>query len=228
MEPIHIAFADDHALVRKGVISMLQPLGGVIVDIQANDGRELIAELEKAAELPEICIIDISMPGMDGHTALLEIRKRWPKMKSLILTSFNDELHIISMMMAGANGYLLKDCDIEEMQSALESIRANGYHYSASANSTIFYLVETKSLKLPSFSDIEMEFIKICCSPLSISQIAHKMKISVGSAEGTRDRIFGKLNIKTRAELVLFAIKYGFISIEINDAGKLLIPKTKK
>jgi len=226
-ETIRIGFADDHNLVRKGIISMLQKLGGVDIVIEAVNGSELVSKMESAHKLPDICILDISMPVMDGFTVLREIKRRWPSMKILVLTAFFSEIYIIRMMQAGANGYLLKECDIEEVKAALMSIYEDGYYYSDCANSTVFHLINTKAIKSQSFTENEIEVLKYCCSDLSYSQIAQKMNTTIRSVEGYRDRLFHKLNLNSRVGLALFAIRFGLVTLDMNYTGKTIIPSIK-
>lgn len=226
-ETIRVGFADDHNMVRRGIISMLLKLGGVDVVIEAVNGRELVSQMEAAQILPDICILDINMPVMDGFTVLSEIKRRWPAMKILVLTAYFSEIYIIRMMQAGSNGYLLKECDIEEVKSALISIYQDGYYYSECANSTVFHLIQTKAIKSQSFTEHEIEVLKYCCSDLSYSQIAQQMHTTLRSVEGCRDRLFSKLNLNSRVGLVLFAIRFGLVTLDTNYTGKTVIPLTK-
>jgi len=226
-ENIQVAFADDHVMVRKGIISLLNSVGGIDVIIEADNGQQLITEIEEAKKKPEICILDINMPDMDGFTLLCEIKRKWPDMKILILTASDSELYVIRTMQAGANGYLLKRSDIEIVKEALCSIHSEGYYYSDCANSTIFHLVNTKAIKLQSLTESEITVLKYCCSDLTYGQIAQKMHTTIRSVEGCRDRLFNKLNLNNRTGLALFAIRFGLVTLETNYSGKTAIPLTK-
>jgi two-component system invasion response regulator UvrY len=219
---IHIAYAEDHTAVRKGIIALLNTLGGIVIDIEAEHGEELIRKLEKANMLPAICIIDINMPQMDGFETLKVIKERWPEIKTLVLTVYDEELHRIRMIRNGANGYLLKNCHPEEIKKALQSIAAKNYYYSDVANSKYFHEILSKKIKLPNFSAKEIEVLKYSCTDLSYAQIGEKMSITQRSAEGYRDSLFRKLDIHSRSSLVLCAIKYGFVSIDTSPMLKLL------
>jgi len=226
---IHVAFADDHNLMRTAVVSLLESTGRIVVDIEAENGKVLLDKLEQAVVRPEICIIDISMPVMDGYTALREIRKRWPDMKTLILTGFNSEQYVIGLMLAGANGYLLKKCSENEIHDAIAAIHMDGYYYSECANSTLFHLVKTKAIKIQQFTDAEIEFLKYCPSELTQAEIAQRMKTTQASVDGYRNRLFSKLNVNSRMALALFAVQFGLVSIEVNRSGNSILsqPKTK-
>jgi DNA-binding NarL/FixJ family response regulator len=213
---IHIAFADDHDTVRESLIYLLNDLGGISVDIEAGDGLELLEKLKAAERLPDICMIDIRMPNMDGYDVLIQIREQWPDMKVLVLTGFDEQPMIIKMIMAGANGYLLKSNKPQVIKEALQSIRATGYFYSEQAPSTIYHLVENKAIKPVHFSDAEIDFIKHSCIDLQYNQIAAKMNISIRKVEGLRDRVTEKLNVTTRVGIVMYAIQSGLVPVEID------------
>jgi len=219
---IHVAYAEDHNLIRKAIISLLESTGTVMVDIEAENGDQLLSKLEIATHLPEICLIDINMPVLDGFATVAAIRKRWPEMKTLILTAFGSEQYIIRMVMAGANGYLLKKCSENEIHDAIISIHETGYYYSDYASSALFHLVKTKAIKPQQFTEIEIEFLKYCCSELSFEQIAQKMKTTLHSVLGCRNRLFNKLTVTSRVELVLFAVRYGVVSVESNSSGSAI------
>ncbi len=214
---IHIAYADDHKAVRKGIISFLYGLGGIIVDIEANNGKELIRQMEKADRLPDVCILDINMPQMDGFEALVEIKKRWQYVKVLIVTVHDTELYIMRMIRSGANGYLLKSCDPEEIKKALFTIHNNGVYFSDVITSQFFYAVQNKEIKLPNFTAREIEVLKFCCTDLSYAKIAEKMRTTSRSVEGYRDSLFKKLKVNSRVSLALYAVQFGYVPLEIKN-----------
>lgn len=210
---ISIAYADDHTLVRKAIINYISEGEHLQVDIEAENGQDLIAKLEKSPKMPDLCLIDVSMPVMNGFDALIEIKKRWPEMSTLILSVFDDELYIIRMIMSGANGYLLKNCSPGELKNAIESIYNNGYYYYSQRMRKYYKMVENKEIKLPKFTPNELEVLKYSCSDLSYGEIANKMGKTSRSIEGYRDSLFRKLNINSRVGLVIHAIKFGIVTI---------------
>ncbi|RKR80694.1 LuxR family two component transcriptional regulator [Mucilaginibacter gracilis] len=217
---IHIAFAEDHAMFRQAVISFLNTIGGVAVDIEVANGKQLLDKLEEASVLPDICVLDMSMPVMDGFTTLVHIRQRWPDMKILVLSGFKHEVYIVRMMMAGINGYVHKSCGIEEVKVALVAIHSEGYYYSDQANSTLFHLVKTNVIKLQQFNDEEIEFLKYCCTDLTFHQIAVKMNVTDRNVEGKRDKLCERLGVNNRVSLAMFAVHMGLVHIEPNFSGK--------
>lgn len=95
--PIRLALADDHVIVRKGISEIISSFGGFIVNLEANNGEELIKKLSEAKELPDICVLDVNMPHMNGYDPLTELKKHWPNLKVLVLTMFNNEYAIIKI-----------------------------------------------------------------------------------------------------------------------------------
>ncbi len=219
MQPpeIHIAYADDHTAVRKGIISFLSGLGGIVVDIEANNGKELIKQLEKVKRLPDVCLLDINMPQMDGFETLVEIKKRWQSMKVLILTVHDAELYVIRMIRNGANGYLLKSCDPEEIKKALFTIDTKGVYFSDVISSRFFHAIQNKEIKLPNFTAKEIEVLKYCCTDMSYAQIGEKMGTTSRSVEGYRDSLFKKLKVNSRVSLALYAVRFGYVPLEIKN-----------
>lgn len=211
---INVAFADDHTIVRNSIIRLIESdkKSRILFTQQAGNGQQLLHELEKATQLPDICILDINMPKMDGHSTLVAIKSRWPQMKFLILTAFDDEFAILRLIKAGAGGYLLKSCDDEEIVAALHNIYETGYHFSSAADASTFKLVETRVAKRAfEFTDAELELLRYSTTHMSYAEIAKQMNTTEKSIEGTRDRLCNKLNIKTRVELCLFAFQSGLV-----------------
>ncbi|MBS1614919.1 MAG: response regulator transcription factor [Bacteroidetes bacterium] len=204
---IRVAFADDHAAGRMGIAMYLEELGGISVEIQADNGKQLIEELEKAKTLPDICILDVNMPKMNGLDALKAIRTKWPAMKFLAMSAFPSEHLVIPMIRNGAGGYLLKTCFPEEIKEALIAIYETG-----------FYNSEFVSQKLRQthveLTDDEMKVLKASCSEQTYKEIGAKLNKSPKSVDKYRDSLFRKLNIKTRPGLVLYAIQSGLVPIE--------------
>lgn len=220
-DQIKVAFAEDHVAVRKAIISIVE-MGSknIIFSIEADDGIKLLERLNQAATLPDICILDINMPNMDGHTVLLEIRKKWPSIKFLILTAFNDEYSILRMIKSGAGGYLLKSCSPSEIVEALEDIHLTGYHYSDVASKHVFSLVDKNIVKIKeAFSEAELDILRYSTTNLSFEEMAAKMNLPAKNIEGKKDRLYAKLKIKSRAELALFAFQSGLVPLE-NDKQK--------
>ena len=213
---INIAYAEDQVATRKGIISLLENEGGLKVSIEADNGRQLITQLEKAKEVPDICILDIGMPELNGFDTLIELKKKWPKIKVLVLTIYCNDIYIIRMITNGANGYMLKTSHPLEIIEALHSIYKNGMYFSEVVTSYYFHAIQNKKLRVPEFTDKETQVLKYSCSDLSYEDIALKMHTTKRSVEGYRDSLFKKLNVNSRVSLVMFAIQFGLVPIETN------------
>jgi len=210
---IKVAIAEDHEIVRKGVIQIIQAFGGYNIEIEASDGKELYQKLSAAEELPDIVVMDISMPGWNGYETLDAIRKKWPKLKVLILTMHKHEFAIIKMFRSGANGYLLKNSPPQELRKALQSIFDNGLYFSEVASSNLLHRLQHSNI-LPSFNEHEIELLKFCHTDLTYKEIADKMTLSERSVAGYRTNLFEKLHVNSRAGLVVCAIQMGLVPVE--------------
>lgn len=202
---VRIALADDHWMVRKGIIELIAAFGDFEVILEAGDGEELIQKLEQATVLPDICILDINMPSMNGYDTLTQLKKRWPELKVMILTMFNNELTIIRMLRNGANGFMLKAGDPKELGRALRAIYEHGFYHGELVTSTLAQWKESAT----HISNKELQFLSLCCSDLNYKEIANIMGMSVRTIDGYRDSLFEKLDLRSRTGLVIFALSMG-------------------
>jgi len=210
---IHLALVDDHTLFRKGLCGIIQSFGGFEIDFEVDNGIDFIKKLKKAKRPPDICLIDISMKGMNGYDTLKEVRAHFPLMKSLIVTAYVDEFAIMRMLRIGANGYILKNCQPEDIKKALLSIYETGlYHYELISN-RVYQSFHSGDKTFPKITDLEYEFLKHCCNPeLTYKEIGLIMGKATRTVEGYRDDLFEKLKVNTRIGLVVFAIGIGLVS----------------
>jgi two-component system, NarL family, invasion response regulator UvrY len=227
---IHIAYAEDHKIVRKGVISFLNRMVGIQVDIDVNNGSELIKAIESAQTVPDVCIIDINMPEMNGFDTLLALKEQWPDIKVLVLTVYDIEAYIVRMVMNGANGYLLKSCDPEELKTAILTVYYNGMYYNESITHQFVQDIKNKVIRLPTLSAREIQILKYCCTDMNYAQIAETIHTTTRSVEGYRDSLFRKLNVHNRVSLAMLAVQLGLVLIEMPNADSKnpVYKKTKK
>ncbi len=217
---VHIAYAEDNTIVRKGVVSLINSMGGITVAIEAENGKDLLQQLEKANKVPDVCLLDINMPGMNGFEALDELMEKWPEIKVLVLTVFDIEVYKIKMILNGARGYLLKNCNPEELKRAIKTVHNTGFYYSDIVNHEFINDIHNKIQKLPSFTESELQVVKYVCKGMSYAEMAEKMHTTEKSIEGFRASIFQKLHIHNRGNLLLFAVQTGLMPIEINKSGR--------
>lgn len=210
---IRVAIADDHNIVVSGYAEIIHDFGGFSVDITAHNGKELLDKIGGADIVPDIVVMDISMPVMDGYETLDAIKKKWPEIKVLILTMHKHEMGIIKMFRGGASGYLLKNCKPEELQKALHSIYNSGFYFSEIASVNLYHRLQ-HSVLMPTLTEKELQLLKQCHTNLTYQEIGKIMHISERSVAGYRTSLFEKLGVNSRAELVVCAMQMGLIRVE--------------
>jgi two-component system, NarL family, invasion response regulator UvrY len=208
-ELIKIAIADDQKLIRTGIAQIINSFGEFKVIIEAINGQDLMDKIRQSPELPDICVIDINMPVMNGYETSAAIRKTWPKIKCLALSMVDMEYSVIKMLRNGCMGYLMKDCDDMELKNALLKISKNVTHYSDHVSGKLIHDLQNGSKN--DITDPELEFLKYCCTDLTYDQIGEKMNRSGRTVEGYRNSLFKKLEVNNRVDLVIFAMKIGLV-----------------
>ena len=216
---LKVMLVDDHVLLRNGLASLIDSFGGYKVLAEANNGKDFINRITPASA-PDIVLLDINMPEMDGYETALWLKKNYPLVKVLALSMYDNESAIIRMFKAGAKGYILKDCDPSELRAALDSIAHKGFYYSEMVTGRLIHTINqlddddnNTTRNLVQLSDRELEFLKWVCSELTYKEIADKMFLSPRTIDGYRDALFEKLNIKTRVGLAMYAIKNGIVNL---------------
>ena len=211
-----IVLTDDHVLLRNGLAALVKNLGHTVL-FEADNGKDFIEKL-LPGNIPDIVLMDINMPQMDGYETTGWLKKNYPKVKVLALSMYDNENAIIRMLKSGAKGYILKDSDPSELSTAIEAIKVKGFHYSDQVNGKIMHALnkmddEQRSVRTPTqLSEREKDFLKYTCTELTYREIADKMHLSPRTIDGYRDTLFEKLEVKTRVGLVMYAIKNGMIN----------------
>ena len=216
---INILIVDDHAIVRSGLMTLLSDQGTMKVIGEAAEGNEAIA---KALELkPDVILMDLSMPhGKDGLTATTEIKKLLPDISILVLTMHDDDEYLFRAIHAGASGYILKNAPHEELLTAIHSIAlGNAYLYPTATKRLMSeYLEKLKHGEntdvYSSLSDREKEILGWIAKGYANKEIAEHLFISVKTVESHKSNLMEKLCLKTRPELVEFAMKKGLLNFE--------------
>jgi two-component system, NarL family, invasion response regulator UvrY len=214
---ISIGIAEDHNVVRSALVNLINSkFSKCEVVFEAADGGALIQQIEQANNPPDICILDIHMKKVNGLDTQVRLRERWPDIAILILTNDTHGYHLEKMIVAGANGHLVKDCEPIELEKALMSIYENGIYNPRKNGVQFFQHVLNNRSKFPvAFSEHEIELLKHCCSDMTYDQIAGKMGLSIGSLEWCRNNLFKKLNVKSRSTAVIFAIQAGIFQLNV-------------
>lgn len=216
---IRILIVDDHAVVRSGLLLLLDGKHGMKVVGEAADGDEAI---RMAKELkPDVVLMDLSMPhGKDGLTATSELKKQLPDTAVLILTMHDDDEYLFRAIQVGASGYILKSAPHEELLTALHSVAAgNAYLYpTATKRLMTEYMEKVKQGEhtgaYESLSEREKEILSWIAKGYSNKEIAEQLMISVKTVETHKSNVMEKLSLKTRPELVKFALKKGLLNFE--------------
>lgn len=214
-DKIRLALADDHNLFRKGVEELIEDFENMEVLYSVTNGRELIGKLASAPILPDVCLLDINMPEMNGFDTAAKIRETWPSIKILAVSVYDSEFHILSMLRAGAGGYILKDTQPATLRTAIESLHKNGFYHSELVSGKILHQMMSKPNEMTTvhLNPNEIAFLKLCCSEMTYKEIADIMKISHRTIDGYRDQLFQKLNLKSRTGLVIYALKTGIVTL---------------
>ena len=213
----NLVLIDDHVLLRNGLSSLVKSFGHGVL-FEADNGKDFIEKL-KPRFAPDIVLLDINMPEMDGYETALWIKSNYPEIKILALSMYDSENSIIRMLRNGAKGYILKDSEPSELKAAIDSLIKKDYYYSDLISGKLIHIVNkiddegVEFKRLAKLNEREIEFLKYICSDLTYKEISEKMFVSPRTIDGYRDALFLKLKIKTRIGLVLYAIKNNIVTI---------------
>ena len=213
-----VVLVDDHVLLRNGLANLIRSFGGYTVLFEANSGKDLIRQL-KPRYVPDIVLLDINMPEMDGFETALWIKRHYPEIRILALSMYDTDNSILRMLKNGVKGYILKDTEPAELKMALESVVHKGFYYSEMVTGKLIHTINTldepeyKGQHMFNLNERELEFLKLACSECTYKEIADQMYLSPRTIDGYRDSLFEKLNVKTRVGLVLYAIRNGIVAM---------------
>lgn len=215
---INVVLVDDHVLLRNGLATLVDNLGYDVL-YECSNGKQLIDKIDKN-NAPDLILMDINMPEMDGFDTTLWLKKNKPLVKVLALSMYDDENAIIRMLRNGARGYILKDTNPNELKQAIESIVSKGFYYSDLVSGRLIHSIqgddedENNNRKLVhGLNEKQIEFLKLAATEMTYKEIAEQMHLSPRTIDGYRDELFQKLDVKSRVGLVLFAIKNGIVHL---------------
>lgn len=212
MKKINVAIADDYVIFREGLCEILsEKFDRINILIQADNGEELINKIIVGKKLPDIYILDVDMPVLNGLETLLEIKKKWPSANLLILSLYKNEFTILKMLQYGANGYLTKTCNYHDVYKAIVDICESGYYHSEIVADTLLNYLRNE-IRLKPIIDIsarELEFLAYCSTDMTYKEIAQKMNLSFRTIEGYYKSLSAKLDIHSRVGLAIFSINSG-------------------
>jgi DNA-binding NarL/FixJ family response regulator len=213
---IKVLIADDHQLFREGLVNLLTSAPEIEVIAQAKDGREAT---EKAIELkPDVVLIDINMPHMNGIDATRELKKKLPDLKIIAVSMHSDRQYVKGILEAGADGYLLKNCTYRQLTDAVKSVYSGKKILSDDITDLVIkgYLEPTET-ELDGFEDLserEVEILQLFAEGKSTREISEKLFISVKTVGTHKQHILEKLDLKTNADIIKYALKKGMIQLD--------------
>ena len=213
MYKIRILIVDDHALLRDGIRALIDLTDDVEVVGEASEGKEAIKEAQEL--IPDVVVMDIAIPGMDGLEATRRIKKKNPKMQILILTQHNNKEYVLSAIKAGAAGYVPKRALGSELLSAIRAVhKGDSFLYPSAAAALIQdYRQQAEVEPYDRLTSREREILTLIAEGHTSRQIADMLYISLKTVQGHRTKIMEKLNTHNRAELIKYAVRKGLVSI---------------
>lgn len=210
---ISLALADDQLLFRKGMAMILRDMAGVRVVLECANGEELLAGLKTTKV--DLVLLDLEMPVLDGTATMRRIKLEYPAVKVIILSSHDEDKYITSLMALGANGYMLKTAEPDEIDTAIRSVAQSGFYLNDAVNKAMLHgLVKKKQVK-PTFNEIdplsdrELEVLRGICTELTTAEIGAKLFVSPRTVEFHRNNLLLKTGARNIAGLVVYAMTKG-------------------
>ncbi len=213
-----VALVDDHEMLRSGLAGLINTFPDFKVISEAGHGKEFIDNLNRE-ELPDIVLLDITMPVMDGYETALWIKNELPDTKILVLSMLSNDMAIIRMLRNGVKGYILKESKPAILKQAMESIIKNDFYVNELVKDKLVNYItndqdtDLNTTKLLNITESEVQFLQWLCMDKSYKEIAKEMFISVRTIDTHRDNLFRKLEINTRVGLIVFAMKHGIVEL---------------
>ncbi|MBF6642517.1 response regulator transcription factor [Flavobacterium sp. J49] len=206
-----IAIVDDHILIAQAIKGIIANFENFETICECENGQELIDKIHSHGSVPDIVLLDISMPVMDGFETADWLQKNHPEILVMVLSMQNDEQSVVKMVKNGAKSYLLKNSHPRELEAALLKLVENGFYYPEWASKIIFSSInKNTNSALSKLTEREKEFLKYTITEKSYKEIAELMFCSPRTVESYRDNLFEKLNLKSRVGLAVYAIKNGY------------------
>jgi|688.fasta_scaffold05173_7 DNA-binding NarL/FixJ family response regulator len=213
---VKIALADDHTLFRKGMISLIQMVNNSHeILFEADNGIDVQHKIDPLS-LPDIILMDVNMPVMDGYATVEWLKLHHPSVKVLVVSMIQDEESIMRMIKLGVKGYLSKDVEPEELKNAIAAISSKGFYYTDYITGKLVHSLQQEEAcaqkdALITLNAKEKEFIKMACSEFTYAEIAQRMNLSPKTIDGYRLSVFGKLGVKSRVGLAIYALRNGMV-----------------
>ncbi|MEH6764930.1 MAG: response regulator transcription factor [Aequorivita antarctica] len=205
-----VVVVDDHFLLSQAIGGLVQEFENFDVLYLCKNGQELLDKFENPQNIPDLVLMDIKMPILNGIETAEKLKTNYPNVKVLALSIEEDEYTILKMLRAGARGYLMKDTKKDILEKALLEVMRSGQYYTNTVSKILMDSIE-KNIDTE-IKDKELEFIKLACTDMSYKEIAETMFCSYKTVEGYRDSLYKKLGLKNRIGLMLFAIHHNLFT----------------
>lgn len=218
MSSIHLAITDDEALFRKGLIMIVEDYDDIEFTFEASNGQELLDHLKTVDKLPEVLLLDLQMPVLNGVETTKALQKEFPDIRIIILTTHYNKGFIINMIELGAASYLPKNTEPEDMVKTIREVAAKGFYYNDFVMSVIrenmLQKIKHQQLEQVNLTKRELEILQLICEQLTTSEIAEKLFISPRTVDGHRNNLLEKTGAKNTAGLVVFALENKVVEID--------------
>jgi len=216
-DKIHVLLADDHAVVRKGIRQFLEEADDISVVAEASDGAEALRLVE--AHQPDVAVLDIRMPEVTGVEATRRIKDRFPQVRVLILTAYDDDPYVFALLQAGADGYVLKTASGDELVRVVRTVHQGGAALSPEIAAKVVRQAVSGRPKgaadqVESLTDRELDVLRLTAQGLTNRAIGHGLGISHRTVQGHLANTYGKLGVNSRTEAVTEALRRGWIVID--------------
>ncbi|RTL48072.1 MAG: response regulator [Sphingobacteriales bacterium] len=210
-----VAVVDDHVLLRSALARLICSYENYSVAFEASNGKEFIEKLSKQV-LPDIVLLDINMPEMDGYETARWLTKHYPHIKILALSMESDDTNIIQMIKLGAKGFLMKNVEPEELNGALDSVLEKDFYLSDTISGKVISGLQSgaqKASEPETLTEKEKDFLRLICTELTYKDIAERMFISPRTLDDYRNALFEKLNVHSRMGLAIYALRNKLVDI---------------
>lgn len=217
---MRLVLVDDHRLFRKGLISLIEMVcTDCDILFEADNGVDLQQKLIKGNE-PDIILMDVNMPQMDGFATVQWLNENYPLIKILVVSMIEKEESIVRMLQLGVKGYLSKDVEPKELGEALNAVMNKGFYYTDFITGKLVHSLQNDndsnkktSAAIQSMNNREKNFLQLACSELTYSEIAAQMFLSPKTIDGYRNSLFEKLQVKSRVGMALYAVRHGLVQL---------------
>lgn len=213
-DKITIAIADDQQLFLRSLSALVNTFEGFEVVVNGLNGEELIKKIAALGIVPDMALLDVQMPVMDGMATAAALTEKYPLIKAVALSTRDDDGSIIGMLKAGCCAYLLKDIHPDELEKALNEVNEKGYYNADAVNINYRRLIlHGQKAEESQLSDKERRFLELACSDMTYKQIAAQMGLAERTIDGYRESVFEKLKVQSRVGMAMEGIRRGWVKV---------------